>query len=89
MLLDRALDRSGLRAWLEQQPDGTARLRLVGRLRTLLQRLEISLPEWLDRAALGDDLVSDGEESIRLELAAFRERPRMASDPGGRRRRRA
>ncbi len=37
-LLDRALDRSGYRAWLEHHPDGTRRLRLLARLRGLTLR---------------------------------------------------
>ena len=67
-LLDRALDRSGYRLWLEHHPDGTRRLRLLLRLRALLDRLEIPLAEWLDRAALGEDLTSsdDGDRTVRL-----------------------
>jgi DNA helicase-2/ATP-dependent DNA helicase PcrA len=65
-LLDRALDRSGLRLWLEHHPDGTRRLRLLGRLRSLLQHLDVSLAEWLDAAALGEDLVEADDETIRL-----------------------
>ncbi len=65
-LLDRALDRSGYRAWLEHHPDGTRRLRLLARLRALAQRVDVSLAEWLDAAALGEDLVSADEEATRL-----------------------
>jgi DNA helicase II / ATP-dependent DNA helicase PcrA len=65
-LLDRALDRSGYRAWLEHHPDGTRRLRLLARLRALAQRVDVSLAEWLDATALGEDLVSADEEAIRL-----------------------
>ncbi len=37
-LLDRALDRSGYRAWLERHPDGVRRLRTLGRLRARVAR---------------------------------------------------
>jgi DNA helicase-2/ATP-dependent DNA helicase PcrA len=65
-LLDRALDRSGYRAWLEHHPDGTGRLRLLGRLRALAQRVDVSLAEWLDGVALGEDLMPGDEELVRL-----------------------
>jgi DNA helicase-2/ATP-dependent DNA helicase PcrA len=65
-LLDRALDRSGLRAWLERHHDGTRRLRLLGRLRVLASRIEVPLAEWLDRAALGEDLDTVDDEATRL-----------------------
>ncbi|HET6319360.1 MAG TPA: ATP-dependent helicase, partial [Chloroflexota bacterium] len=65
-LLDRALDRSGLRRWLEQHPDGVRRLRLLARLRGLLRQLDTSLDEWLDRVALGDLTSPDAEEAVRL-----------------------
>jgi len=64
-LLDRALDRSGYRAWLEHHPDGTRRLRTLARLRALAQRVDTPLAEWLDGAALGEELAPD-EEATRL-----------------------
>jgi DNA helicase-2/ATP-dependent DNA helicase PcrA len=65
-LLDRALHRSGYRAWLERHPDGSRRLRMLGRLRQLAQRVGIPLVEWLDAASVGEDLGPGDEESIRL-----------------------
>jgi DNA helicase II / ATP-dependent DNA helicase PcrA len=65
-LLDRALERSGYRAWLERHPDGTRRLRVLGRLRQLAQQVELPLAEWLDGAAIGEDLVPIDEEAIHL-----------------------
>jgi DNA helicase-2/ATP-dependent DNA helicase PcrA len=65
-LLDRAVDCSGLRLWLEHHPDGTQRLRLLGRLRTVLLHLDVSLAEWLDGIALGEDLARVDEEAVRL-----------------------
>jgi DNA helicase-2/ATP-dependent DNA helicase PcrA len=65
-LLDRILDRSGIRFWLEHHPDGVRRLRLVGRLRWSLQRMDSSLAEWLDRAALGEILVQPDDQAVRL-----------------------
>jgi DNA helicase-2/ATP-dependent DNA helicase PcrA len=65
-LLDRVLDRSGLRMWLEHHPDGTRRLRLLARLRAVLQRLEVSLGEWLDSLALSDEVIQQDDEAVRL-----------------------
>jgi DNA helicase-2/ATP-dependent DNA helicase PcrA len=65
-LLDRALDRSGYRGWLEHHPDGTRRLRLLARLRALAQRVDVSLAEWLDGTALGEELAPADEEATRL-----------------------
>jgi DNA helicase-2/ATP-dependent DNA helicase PcrA len=65
-LLDRALDRTGLRMWLEHHPDGVRRLRALARLRDLLQHLDTGLAEWLDLAALGEGLGQTDEQSIRL-----------------------
>ena len=60
-LLDRALERSGYQTWLERHPDGTSRLRLLSRLRMLMQRAELPLAEWLDAVALGDGVSDDAE----------------------------
>ncbi len=65
-LLDRALDRSGIRAWLERHPDGPRRLQLLGRLRALIGRVDVTLAEWLDSAAMGDDLVLADDQATRL-----------------------
>ena len=65
-LLDRALDRSGYRAWLERQPDGSRRLRMLARLRELALRVEVPIAEWLDAAAIGEDWAAPDEEAVRL-----------------------
>jgi DNA helicase-2/ATP-dependent DNA helicase PcrA len=65
-LLDRVLDRTGYRAWLEGRPDGTTRLRLLARLRVLCQYVDVPLSEWLDGAALGEDVAPADEEATRL-----------------------
>jgi DNA helicase-2/ATP-dependent DNA helicase PcrA len=65
-LLDRALDRSSYRAWLEHHSDGAARLRLLARLRALAHQVEVSLAEWLDGVALGEELGTADDEAIRL-----------------------
>ncbi len=41
VLLDRALDQTGYRAWLERHPDGPTRLRTIARLRMIAQRAEV------------------------------------------------
>ncbi len=65
-LLDRALDRSGYRAWLERHPDGTNRLRTLARLRTLTLRAELLPSEWLDALAVGDPITSVEDEVTHL-----------------------
>jgi DNA helicase-2/ATP-dependent DNA helicase PcrA len=65
-LLDRALDRSGYRAWLERHPEGTSRLRSLARLRALAQRAELPLTQWLDAVAIGDEVVSGNDEMVHL-----------------------
>ena len=65
-LLDRVLERSGYRAWLERRADATPQLRTVARLRALANRAELPLGEWLDALAVGEDLDPDPEETTRL-----------------------
>jgi DNA helicase-2/ATP-dependent DNA helicase PcrA len=65
-MLDRALERTGYRAWLERHPDGPARLRTVARLRQLAARAELPLVEWLDAVALGDDPTPLDQEAVCL-----------------------
>ncbi len=55
-VLDRALDRSGYRAWLEHHPNGPARLRTLARLRAIASRAEVGLGEWLDALAVGEEV---------------------------------
>ena len=80
VLLDRALDQTGYRAWLERHPDGPARLRTVARLRAIAQRAEVGLGEWLDALAGGEDVdpvgVRPGGDAAQLH--SHRQRPRMA-----------
>ncbi len=52
-LLDEILERSGYGAWLQRRPDHATQLQTVTRLRALLQRVDVSLAEWLDALALG------------------------------------
>ena len=68
VLLDRALDQTGYRAWLERHPEGPARLRTIARLRAIAQRAEVSLGEWLDALAVGEDVdpVGPDQEATRL-----------------------
>jgi len=66
-LLDEILDRSGYGAWLERRPDHATQLETVSRLRALAQRAELSLAEWLDALALGEEIELTGhDESARL-----------------------
>jgi DNA helicase-2/ATP-dependent DNA helicase PcrA len=55
-ILDRALERSGYRAWLERRPDSAARLRTLARLRAVAAKSELTLGAWLDAIAVGDDV---------------------------------
>jgi len=53
-LLERALERSGYRAWLERHPERTERLRALDRLLALARGADAELGDWLDGLALGD-----------------------------------
>jgi superfamily I DNA/RNA helicase len=55
-ILDRALERSGYRAWVERRPDSPSRLRTLARLRIVAAQSELSLGKWLDTIAVGDDV---------------------------------
>jgi superfamily I DNA/RNA helicase len=67
-MLDRALDQTGYRAWLERHPDGPARLRTIARLRAIAQRAEVGLGEWLDALAVDEDVdpIGPNNEATRL-----------------------
>jgi DNA helicase-2/ATP-dependent DNA helicase PcrA len=66
-LLDEILDRSGYRDWLERRPDHATHLQTVSRLGALVQRTDVSLAEWLDALALGEEVdITGQEESVRL-----------------------
>ena len=68
VMLDRALDQTGYRAWLERHPDGPARLRTIARLRAIAQRAEVGLGEWLDALAVDEDVdpIGADQEATRL-----------------------
>jgi len=55
-LLDRALERSGYRAWLERHPEGAERLGTLDRLRAVARRADADVGDWLDGLALGDNV---------------------------------
>jgi len=55
-LLDQVLDASGYGIWLERRSDRDAQLRVVSRLRTLAQRADVGLAEWLDALAMGEEV---------------------------------
>jgi DNA helicase-2/ATP-dependent DNA helicase PcrA len=57
-LLDRALERSGYRAWLAGQPDGAARLAQLAALRALAAHAEGGLGAWLADLQLGEDVAA-------------------------------
>jgi DNA helicase-2/ATP-dependent DNA helicase PcrA len=66
-LLDEILERSGYRAWLERRPDHAFQLQTVSRLRSIMQRGDLNLAEWLDALALGEEVDLIGaDESARL-----------------------
>ena len=66
-VLDRVLERSGYHAWLERRADGAAQLQVVSRLRSIVQRADVGLAEWLDALALGEEVDSaDQDEATRL-----------------------
>ena len=55
-LLDQVLDASGYGAWLERRPDRVVQLEVVRRFRAVVQRAEVSLGEWLDALAMGEEV---------------------------------
>src|SRR5712691_353391 len=66
-LLDEILERSGYGSWLDRRPDHATQLETVSRLRALVQRADVSLAEWLDALALGEEVELTGQdESARL-----------------------
>jgi DNA helicase-2/ATP-dependent DNA helicase PcrA len=66
-LLDEILDRTGYGAWLARRPDHAAQLRTVSRFGAVIQRVDVSLAEWLDVLALGEEVDVTGlDESVRL-----------------------
>ena len=66
-LLDEILDRSGYGAWLARRPDHAAQLQTVSRLGAVIQRVDVTLAEWLDAMALGEAVDLTGQdESVHL-----------------------
>ena len=47
---------SGYGAWLERRPDRVVQLEVVRRFRAVVQRAEVSLAEWLDALAMGEEV---------------------------------
>jgi DNA helicase II / ATP-dependent DNA helicase PcrA len=68
-LLDQVLGCSGYGAWLERRPDRVVQLEVVRRFRVVVQRAEVSLAEWLDALAMGEE----------VDLAAQQEATRLCS----------
>lgn len=66
-LLDLALERSGYRAWLAEQPDGIARMAHLTSLRTLAADTYGGLDTWLAELHLGEDLgAADDNDRVLL-----------------------
>ena len=55
-LLDQVLEASGYGVWLERRPDRVVQLEVVRRFRAVMQRAEVSLGEWLDALAMGEEV---------------------------------
>jgi DNA helicase II / ATP-dependent DNA helicase PcrA len=55
-VLDQVLDLSGYGAWLERRPDRTVQLDVVSRFRAVVQRADVSLGDWLDALAMGEEV---------------------------------
>src|SRR6266542_4455247 len=66
-LLHQILDGSGYGIWLERRPDRVQQLEVVHRFRTIVQRAEVSLAEWLDALAMGEEVdVAAQHEATQL-----------------------
>src|SRR5713101_54888 len=66
-LLDQILDASGYGVWLERRPDRVLQLEVVRRFRAVVQRAEVSLGEWLDALAMGEEVdVAAQHEATQL-----------------------
>ena len=66
-LLDEILDRSGYGDWLARRPDHVTQLQTVSRLGAVMQPADVSLAEWLDALALGEEVdVTGHDESVRM-----------------------
>ena len=66
-LLDQVLEASGYGVWLERRPDRVVQLEVVRRFRAVMQRAEVSLGEWLDALAMGEEVdVAAQHEATQL-----------------------
>jgi DNA helicase-2/ATP-dependent DNA helicase PcrA len=65
-LLDQVLETSGYGVWLERRPDRVLQLEVVRRFRAVMQRAEVSLGEWLDALAMGEEVDVAASEATRL-----------------------
>jgi len=65
-LLDLVLDASGYGSWLERRPDRGVQLEIVRRFRAVVQRADVSLAEWLDALAMGEEVDLAASEATRL-----------------------
>jgi DNA helicase-2/ATP-dependent DNA helicase PcrA len=66
-LLDQVLEASGYGVWLEHRPDRVLQLEVVRRFRAVMERAEVSLGEWLDALAMGEDVdVAAQQEATQL-----------------------
>jgi DNA helicase II / ATP-dependent DNA helicase PcrA len=63
-VLDQVLDSSGYGAWLERRPDRVAQLEIVSRFRAVVQRAEVSLGEWLDALAMGEEVDPTAQNQV-------------------------
>lgn len=70
-LLDLALERSGYRAWLTNQPDGPARLGALATLREAAARAEGDLGAWLAELQLGEDMAEAPDDAQRVVLTTI------------------
>ncbi|MCC7368807.1 MAG: UvrD-helicase domain-containing protein [Chloroflexi bacterium] len=61
-LLDLALERSGYRAWLADQPESAARLDNLAELGALAERADGGLGDWLAELELGDEAADPGPD---------------------------
>jgi DNA helicase-2/ATP-dependent DNA helicase PcrA len=65
-LLDLALERSGYRAWLADQPDRPARLGNLAELRALAERADGDLGDWLADLQLGEEAEPPSDDAPRV-----------------------
>jgi DNA helicase-2/ATP-dependent DNA helicase PcrA len=69
-LLELVLEGGGYLSWLQQRPDGSARMENLRRLGQLLAR-EDDLTQWLADVQLGEDVESDADDAERVLLTTI------------------